>query len=62
MLQMCLELGIVLGDAHLIHFTEDEFAEGMPEYITSSLWDIVQYNKFQNYICRVRSDIAKDAK
>ena len=60
LLQICLGLGILLGDAHLIHFTEGELSDEVPGYIAASPWNATQYDKFQNYICKVRHDLEKD--
>lgn len=60
MMQICLGMGILLGDARLIQFTEDEYDDDVPGHITTSFWAASEYDKFQNYICKVREDLTKD--
>jgi len=59
MLQICLGLGILLGDAHLIQFTEGDHGEGLPGYIANSPWQATNDEKFHSYICQVRVDLEK---
>ena len=57
LLQICLGVGIVLGDAHLIQFGEEETLDMAPGYIRASTWNVTQYNKFLNYMSKVRVDL-----
>ena len=60
MLQIVLGVGILLGDAHIIHFTEGPFDARVPDYIANSPWTAFEYDKCQNYICKVQADMVRD--
>ena len=60
MMQICLGTGLLLRDAHLIQFTEEEFSEDIPDHIVRSPWGASEYTKFQSYILKVRKDLCKD--
>ena len=49
MLEICLGLGILLDDACLVLFTEDEFEADLPNYIVHSVWDPSDHAKFMEY-------------
>jgi hypothetical protein len=57
LLGICLGMGMIWKDAHLIQFTEGDHAEDTPHYIAASPWAINEYNAFGDYIGRLLHDI-----
>ena len=57
LLEICLGIGILAGDAEIIQFYEGGYPEGTPDYICSSSWDVGDYDKFQEYTGRLNKDI-----
>ena len=49
LLEICLGLGILLDDAQLALFTEDDDEKEMPHYISGSVWDPSDYDQFTDY-------------
>jgi len=57
LLEICLGMGIIWGDAHLIQFIEGDHTEETPDYIVSSPWTITTYNAFGDYIERLHKEL-----
>ena len=57
LLEICLGMGIIWGDAHLIQFIEGDHTEETPDYIVSSTWGIEEYNIFGDYIERLYKEL-----
>ena len=60
LLEICLGIGIATRDAHLIHFTEGDHTEGTPIFIIRSFWALDEFNKLQDYIDRLHTDLLHD--
>jgi hypothetical protein len=60
MLDICLGVGILLGDSQLVLFTEDDISGDLPEYIGASQWSITEHDKFHDYICKLHKALLKD--
>lgn len=60
LLQICLGVGIALGDANLIQFTEGEYPKETPDYLTASTWTVSEHDIFQDYIQKLQEDLLKD--
>lgn len=58
LLGICLGLGILLGDACKVLFTEDGgFSEDTPAYITSSIWTVPGYDILTEYTKLLLGDL-----
>ena len=59
LLRICLGVGLLLKDANLIHYTEDEgHDEETPVHITQSGWGIREVDMFTEYLQKVKADIS----
>lgn len=56
--RICLGVGIIMSDAQLIQFTEDEDFGQAPDYIATSHWAGVEYGKIHDYIHRLHKDLS----
>jgi len=60
LLQICLGLGLLLRDANLIQFTEDNrYPDETPDYIVQSIWETRELDAFTGYVKRLWTDINK---
>jgi hypothetical protein len=61
LLEICLGIGILLKDIHLIQFTEDEFPEGTPDYICHSSLELSDSDELHLYLTILRDDLSRGA-
>ena len=61
LLKICLGLGILLDDACLVLFTEDEHREAFPEYIACSTWDPSDHDQFMEYMHNLQYSLYQDS-
>ena len=60
LLRICLGVGLLLKDANLIHYTEDEgHDEETPVHITQSDWGIGEVDMFSDYLRKVKADVSE---
>ena len=60
LLQICLGVGLLLKDANLIHYTEDDgHNEETPVHILQSDWGIHEVDMFGDYLRKVKADISE---
>ena len=57
LLQICLGLGILLNDASIVLFTEDDYPEGAPDHLKESIWDPSDYDKLLEYTVKLQDDL-----
>ena len=57
LLEICLGMGIIWKDAHLIQFIEGEHTKETPQHIISSPWTVNEYNTVGDYIERLHKDL-----
>lgn len=55
--EICLGMGIIWKDAHLIQFIEGDYTDGTPSHIISSFWTIDDYNTFGDYVEELHRDV-----
>ena len=60
-LRICMGMGIVLGDVSLIQSAGTTFDGSVPDHIVNSPWGSNEYEKCQNYLCKMRYDLVKEA-
>jgi hypothetical protein len=59
-LDICLGVGIFLGDSQLVLFTEGGISRDFPEYIGAFQWSITKHDKSHNYIYKLQNALLKD--
>ena len=61
LLQICLGLGILLGDACCALFTEEnQHAPETPGYLTTSIWGPSDYDALMDYTKQLEKELLKD--
>lgn len=60
--QICLGVGIIMGDAHLIQFSEDGEFGPAPKYIATSPWAGPEYGMVHDYVHQLREDLLSAVK
>ena len=59
LMQICLGVGIAMGDAHFLHFHEDgeEYPKSAPDYIKDSPWAFSEYKRLEIYLVSMWNDL-----
>ena len=60
LLEICLGMGIIWKDTHLIQFMEGDHTDNTPGHIISSSWTVNDYNTFGDYVEELHKDLLHD--
>ena len=60
LVEICLGMGIIWKDAHLIQFMEGDHTDDTPAHIISSSWMVNDCNTFGDYVEELHKDLLHD--